>query len=102
MTKTGWWKVKFDLTLEGEDILWDSLDEATQEHIAECIKKGYCGGEIVIEEDESYTAFIYEDDGTTSADLSTYDNKEEAVNFAKSRNWDEVVNDNTGEVIWKR
>lgn len=50
--KTGWWSVNFDLTLEGEDVLWESLDEATQEHIAECIKEGYCGGEIVMEENE--------------------------------------------------
>ena len=52
MTKTGWWAVKFELTLEGKDVLWDSLDEATQEHIAERIKEGYCGGEIVIETDD--------------------------------------------------
>jgi hypothetical protein len=50
MMKTGWWQVKFDLTLDGEDVRWDDLDEATQEHIAECIKDGYCGGEIVIED----------------------------------------------------
>ena len=52
MMKTGWWSVKFELTLDGEDVLWDDLDEVTQEHIAECIKEGYCGGEIVIEDDE--------------------------------------------------
>lgn len=49
--KTGWWTVKFELTLDGEDILWDDLDETTQEHIAECIKEGYVSGEIVIEDD---------------------------------------------------
>lgn len=52
MMKTGWWSVKFELTLEGEDVLWDSLDETTQEHIAECIKEGYTSGEIVIENEE--------------------------------------------------
>ena len=52
MMKTGWWSVKFELTLEGEDVLWDSLDEATQEHIAECIKEGYTSGEIVMENEE--------------------------------------------------
>ena len=51
MTKTGWWSVKFELTLEGESVRWDDLDEATQEHIADCIKDGYCGGEIVMEDD---------------------------------------------------
>ena len=24
-TKTGWWKVKFDLTLDGEDVRWEDL-----------------------------------------------------------------------------
>ena len=102
MMKTGWWSIKFELTMEGEEVRWDDLDEATQEHIAECIKEGYTSGEIVTEEDESYTAFIYEDDGITTADLSTYDDKEEAIEFAKHRNWDEVVNDITGEVIWSK
>ena len=52
MTKLGWWNVKFDLTLDGKEVRWEDLDEATQEHIAECIKDGYCGGEIVMKDDE--------------------------------------------------
>ena len=51
---------------------------------------------------ESYTAFAYEEDGIIAADLSTYDDKEEAIEFAKFHNWDEVVNDLTGEVVWRR
>lgn len=50
MMKTGWWSVSFELTLDGENVRWDDLDEATQEHIAECIKDGYAAGEIVTEE----------------------------------------------------
>lgn len=53
-------------------------------------------------QEPTFTAFIYEDDGIISADLSTYDSKEEAILFAKTRNWDEVVNDTTGEVVWSR
>ena len=52
MIKFGWWNVKFDLTIEGEEVRWDDLDECTQEHIADMIKDGYNGGEIVIEDDE--------------------------------------------------
>lgn len=52
--------------------------------------------------DITFTAFAYEDDGITTADLSTYDDENEAIEFAKSRNWDEVVNDITGEVVWRR
>ena len=54
------------------------------------------------ENDETFTAFIYEDDGMTAADISTYDSMDEAIEFAKHHNWDEVVNDNTGEVVWER
>lgn len=50
----------------------------------------------------SYTAYLYRDDGITSEDLATYDDKEEAINFAKSRDWDEVVDDNSGGVVWCR
>jgi hypothetical protein len=53
-------------------------------------------------QEPTFTAFIYEDDGITAADLSMYDSKEEAILFAKTRNWDEVVNDATGEVVWSR
>lgn len=52
MIKYGWWNVKFELTLEGEEVFWDDLDEATQKHIADCIKEGYRGGEIVMEDDD--------------------------------------------------
>ena len=51
MMKTGWWVVHWDLTLEGESVRWDDLDECTQEHILECIADGYCQGEIVEETD---------------------------------------------------
>lgn len=53
-------------------------------------------------DEESFTAFIYEEDGVTTEDLSTYDNKDEAIEFAKRRGWDEVVNDCTGEIVWHR
>ena len=58
MMKTGWWHVKFELTLDGEEVRFDDLDECTQEHIAECIKEGYTSGEIVIEEDNDYDGMI--------------------------------------------
>lgn len=52
--------------------------------------------------DITFTAFIYEDDGITAADLSMYDSQEEAIKFARNRNWDEVVNDATGEIVWRK
>lgn len=52
MMKTGWWSVNFELTLDGEEVFWDDLDEATQEHITECVRNGYQCGEIVVETDD--------------------------------------------------
>lgn len=51
MTKTGWWSVQFKLTLGGENVRWEDLDETTQEHIAKKIREGYVSGEIVEEMD---------------------------------------------------
>lgn len=75
-----------------EDEITDYLSDVT----------GFCHGGYTLVNDQTFTAFIYEEDGVVSADLSTYDSKEEAIQFAKARNWDEVVNDYTGEVVWKR
>ena len=50
MAKTGWWSIELELTLDGEDVRWDDLDECTQEHIAECIREGYTSGEICEED----------------------------------------------------
>lgn len=47
-----------------------------------------CGKQLA---DNSFTAFAYEDDGMTTEDLATYDNAEEAIEFAESHNWDEMV-----------
>lgn len=54
MEKRGNWYVKFELTLDGEEIVWDDLDDCTQEYIAEMIRDGYTSGEICIacEDDE--------------------------------------------------
>lgn len=52
MTKTGWWVVKFDITLDGETVRFEDLDECSQEHILECIKDGCRQGEVVEETDD--------------------------------------------------
>lgn len=51
--------------------------------------------------DVTFTAFVYEEDMLVAADLATYDSEEEAIEFAEARHWDEVVNDVTGEVVWR-
>ena len=52
VTKTGWWHIKWDLTLEGEPVRFEDLSETTQEHIAKLIQEGYYSGEIVEEFDD--------------------------------------------------
>lgn len=51
-TKTGWWSVEFDLTLDGEKVRWEDLSMDTQAHILESIDGGYWQGEIIEEENE--------------------------------------------------
>lgn len=55
-----------------------------------------------MEDNGSYAVFLYEDDGITTADLATYYDKSEAISFCKERGWDEVVNDESGEVVWRK
>lgn len=51
-TKTGLWQVKFNLTLDGEEVRWEDLSMDAQAHILEQINEGYCQGEIVEEGEE--------------------------------------------------
>jgi uncharacterized pyridoxamine 5'-phosphate oxidase family protein len=58
--------------------------------------------ERITENDLSFTAFLYESDGVTASDFTMSDSKEEIIEFAIANNYDEVVNDYTGEIIWKK
>lgn len=62
------------------------------------------GEEEEDEEDITFTAYLrgeYNGVGFME-DESTYDSKEEAIAFAKARNWDGVYDGSTGEIIWER
>ena len=54
-TKTGYWSVSFDITVDGEDSDWDSLSETTRQHILNEIGEGYTNGELVESIEESIT-----------------------------------------------
>lgn len=54
------------------------------------------------DKEPSFTAFLYEEDMETPIESDTHDNAEDAVIFAITHGWDEVVNDNTGEVILRK
>jgi uncharacterized pyridoxamine 5'-phosphate oxidase family protein len=49
----------------------------------------------------TFTAFLYESDGKTASDFTMGDSKEDVIEFAIANNYDEVVNDYTGEILWK-
>lgn len=49
----------------------------------------------------TFTAFLYEPDGETASDFTMGDSKEDIIEFAIANNYDEVVNDYTGEIVWK-
>ncbi len=49
ITKIGWWKVKFDITLDGESIRFSELSDTTQEHILKQILEGIKEGEVIEE-----------------------------------------------------
>lgn len=57
MMKTGRWYVNFELMLEGEEVRWDDLSEATQDHILDMIREDYVSGEIVEEIDYNGKTF---------------------------------------------
>jgi hypothetical protein len=47
MEKYGWWSVKFEITLDGEEVRFSDLSETAQEHIAYQITQGDWSGELV-------------------------------------------------------
>lgn len=49
----------------------------------------------------TFMAFAF-DEYHFIANRHTCDSKEEAISFAKSRNWDGVMDDITGEIVWER
>ena len=53
-----------------------------------------------IMENKTFTAYAW-DDGLIIC-RATFDDKEDAIQFARARNWDKVKDDQTGEVIWHR
>ena len=92
-----------DLDID-DDTLCAELSEyfdvnVTSMHIDDC---EYVGVWVCYKQKATFTAMIYEDGGIITADVSTYDTQEEAIEFAKNRHWDEVVNDDTGEIVWRK
>ena len=45
--KTGWWKVKFDITLEGVGVDFDELSEDSKRHILGLMAQGCVAGEVI-------------------------------------------------------
>lgn len=50
--KRGWWKVRFDVTLDGIEIDFDELSDHSKRNIQAMLAQGCVAGEIAEEEDE--------------------------------------------------
>lgn len=46
--KTGFWSVKFELTLDGQSVRWEDLPETAQSDILAMIANDYLSGELCI------------------------------------------------------
>lgn len=53
-------------------------------------------------ENGSYTAYFYEENKDEATDFVTFDSKNEAVAYASDNHWNEVVDDDSGEVVWNK
>ena len=53
--KSGWWNVKFEITLEGKPVRFWELSETTQDHILQCINGDMYSGEILEDDGEDET-----------------------------------------------
>ncbi len=76
--------------------------DADEKTLREGLSKWFINKSYEVIGENTFTAFAYENGDIIATDLSTYDTKEEAIEFAKAHHWDEVVNDMTGEVVWRR
>ena len=113
-TKYGWWSINRELYLDDEeDITWDGLDDASQEHIADAIKDGYTSGELCVwrEGEESlpsefnmdteiidYVDLDDEDevnDAIIEFALETFDREPDTFDFAINGSVIEVTN-----IVW--
>lgn len=52
MLKYGWWTVDFDITLDGEYVMFKDLSDTSQRYIIACILDGCRQGKIIEETDE--------------------------------------------------
>ena len=52
-------------------------------------------------DDAKYTALAYDENGCIESQ-SEYDDPNEAIAFAKSHDWDAVVEESTFKTIWPR
>lgn len=50
----------------------------------------------------TYTGFLYSEDGEETKDLITDYDKAKVIRYAKAQKWNEVVNDMTGDVVWRK
>lgn len=53
-------------------------------------------------EGPKYRAILLQEDGICIEDEEDYDTLKEAIDFAKSRGWDEVIDLKTSKIVWSK
>ena len=99
----GWCNGNIEVAAENEEAAYDKAMDMVAEKLVEAFPTLDIEYDVECEnpdDEESYTAFKY--DGKYPVDIKTFCDEWSAVNHAKRWGWDKVVNDITGEVVWRR
>lgn len=98
--------------IEIPEEVWEDYDNGNDDAISDYVSDmtGFChyGFEIRTEKIKeenimnSFTAFKYGIDVEDVVDLFSTPDIDEAIAMAEADGYDEVVNDNTGEIVWKK
>lgn len=94
--------MKYYLNVETENSIpmeFDSFDEMAK-HLKKYDEE--CGTVTITVKPPCYSAILYKENFIDVIDEQMFPNKNEAIVFATLYDFDEVMDNNTGEVVWTR
>ena len=100
----GWCNGDIEVAAENEEVAYDKAMDMVSEKLVEAFPTLDIEYNVECEnpdDEENYTAFKCNSDGIT-LDLARFYEKECAIKYAQRWGWHKVVNDNTGEVVWRK
>jgi hypothetical protein len=99
----GWCNGSIEVTAENEEAAYDKAMDMVVEKLVKAFPTLDIAYDVECEnpdEAESYTVFKY--DEKYPVDIKMFCDEWSAINHAKRWDWDKVVNDITGEVVWRK